>query len=148
MSASLTSSKVLLKDSISCVGNFLIKPTVSVRRNGNVLITTFLTVVSSVANNLSSAKTLLLDNIFIIVDFPTLVYPTNATLTNDPLFPLWTFICLSIVDIFLFNSEILSLTILLSVSISVSPGPLIPIPPLCLSRWVHSPFSLGSKYSY
>ena len=33
-----------------------------------------------------------------------------------------------------FNNEILSRMILLSVSISVSPGPRIPIPPFCLSR--------------
>jgi DNA (cytosine-5)-methyltransferase 1 len=52
-----TSSNVLLKDSISCVGSFLINPTVSDNKKGKFLITTFLTVVSNVANNLFSTKT-------------------------------------------------------------------------------------------
>ena len=51
-------------------------------------MTIFLTVVSKVANNLSSAKTLDLLSKFIRVDFPTFVYPTIATLINFPLFPL------------------------------------------------------------
>ncbi len=72
-SASLTSSKVDLNDSTNCVGNFLIKPTVSDNKNGIFLITTFLTVVSSVAKSLFSAKTLLLLTTFINVDLPTLV---------------------------------------------------------------------------
>ena len=97
-------------------------------------ITTFLTVVSRVANNLSSANTLALEMEFIKVDFPTFVYPTSAALTKEPLFPLWVDICLSIVTNFFFNRLILLRTILLSVSISVSPGPLMPIPPFCLSK--------------
>ena len=66
-------SRVLLKASTSCVGNFLMNPTVSLRRNGTFSITTFLTVVSSVANNLFSAKTSDLASRFIIVLLPTLV---------------------------------------------------------------------------
>ena len=57
-------------------------PTVSVNKKGKLSITTFRTVVSSVANNLFSANTSDLLNKFIIVLFPTLVYPTKATLTN------------------------------------------------------------------
>src|SRR5690554_1241283 len=48
-SASRTSSSVLLNASTSCVGSFRINPTVSVSRNGKLPITTFRTVVSSVA---------------------------------------------------------------------------------------------------
>ena len=51
-------------------------------------MTSFLTVVSNVANNLSSAKTFVLHSKFINVDLPTLVYPTIATLTSFPLLPL------------------------------------------------------------
>ena len=50
--------------------------------------TIFLTVVSKVAKSLSSAKTLDFEIKFINVDLPTLVYPTKATLTKLPLFPL------------------------------------------------------------
>ena len=45
----------------------------SVNKNGKFPITTFLTVVSKVANNLFSAKTSDLESAFISVDFPTLV---------------------------------------------------------------------------
>ena len=55
------------------VGSFLIKPTVSVIKNGRFSMTIFLTVVSSVANNLSSAKTSDFEIKFISVDFPTFV---------------------------------------------------------------------------
>ena len=48
---------------------------------GKFSITTFLTVVSKVANNLFSAKTSDLLNKFINVLLPTFVYPTKATLT-------------------------------------------------------------------
>ncbi len=134
MSASRTSSSVLLKLSTRWCGSFLIKPTVSLRRNGVLSNTTFLVVVSSVANNLFSANTSLLLRIFIIVLFPTLVYPTRATLINSPRSFLWINDCLSISDSFFFKREILSLTIRRSVSISVSPGPLVPIPPPKRSR--------------
>ena len=60
------------------------KPTVSVNKNGKFPITTLRTVVSSVAKSLFSAKTSDLESAFIKVDFPTLVYPTNATLTTFP----------------------------------------------------------------
>ena len=55
-------------------------------------------------------------------------------------------ICLSMATSFFFNKEILSLIIRRSVSISVSPGPRIPIPPFWRSRCVHNLVSLGSKY--
>ena len=48
-------------------------PTVSESKKGTFSITTFLTVVSNVANNLFSANTSDLLNIFMIVDLPTLV---------------------------------------------------------------------------
>ena len=70
------------------MGSFLINPTVSLNKKGKFPITTFLTVVSSVAKSLFSAKTLVLAIEFIRVDFPTLVYPTKDTLTKAPLFPL------------------------------------------------------------
>ena len=57
MSDSSISDSVLLKDSMSCVGSFLIKPTVSDSKKGKFSITTFRTVVSNVAKSLSSAKT-------------------------------------------------------------------------------------------
>ena len=60
------------------------KPTVSESKKGKFSTTTFLTVVSSVANNLFSAKTSDLLIKFMIVDFPTFVYPTNETRTIAP----------------------------------------------------------------
>ena len=110
-------------------------------------MTTFLTVVSRVANNLFSAKTSLLLTTFIKVDFPTLVYPTRATRTIFPRFLRCTAICLSMLTSFFLRSAILSRMIRLSVSISVSPGPRIPIPPFCLSRCVHSLVNRGKRYS-
>ena len=145
-SASRTSSSVLLKESTSCVGNFLINPTVSESKKGRFLITTFRTVVSKVAKSLFSTKTSLFPTAFIKVDFPTFVYPTKATRTIAPRFPRCTPICLSMVFIFSFNKAIRSRTIRLSVSISVSPGPRIPIPPFWRSKCVHIPESLGNKY--
>ena len=145
MSASRTSSSVLLKASTSCVGSFLMNPTVSLRRNGTFSITTFLTVVSRVAKSLFSAKTSDLASRFIIVLLPTLVYPTRESRTIEPLLPLCVAICLSTFFNCSFSLAILSLTIRRSISIWVSPiPPLVPIPPLCLSRWVHIPASLGS----
>src|SRR5690606_33422249 len=73
-SASRTSSKVDLKDSTNWVGNFRMKPTVSVNKNGKFPMTTLRTVVSKVANNLFSANTSDLLKTFIRVDFPTFVY--------------------------------------------------------------------------
>ena len=146
-SASRTSSKVDLKDSTNCVGSLRMNPTVSVSKKGIFLMTTFRTVVSRVANNLFSAKTSDLLITFIKVDFPTLVYPTKATRTILPRFFRCTAICLSMVTNFFLSNEILSRMIRLSVSISVSPGPRIPIPPFCLSRCVHKRVSRGNKYS-
>ena len=73
ISASRTSSSVDLNDSTRPCGSLRMKPTVSVKRKGRLSITTFLTVVSSVANNLFSANTSDLLIRFIMVDLPTLV---------------------------------------------------------------------------
>ena len=80
-SASLTSSKVDLKDSINRVGSLRMKPTVSVNKNGIPSQTTLRTVESTVANNLFSAKTSVLASFCIKVDLPTFVYPTKETRT-------------------------------------------------------------------
>ena len=120
----------------------------SVSKKGRLSITTFLTVVSKVANNLSSAKTSDLANWFINVDFPALVYPIKATLIKCFLALRLVIDCFSIFLSCFLSSEILSLIILLSVSICVSPGPRIPIPPFCRSKCVHILVSLGSKYWY
>ena len=69
-----------------------------------------------------------------IVLLPTLVYPTRATRINSPRSLRCVKDCLSISASLLRNRLILSLTIRRSVSISVSPGPLDPIPPPCRSR--------------
>ena len=71
---------MLLNDSISWVGNFLINPTVSPNRNGKFPITTFLVVVSNVAKSLSSANTLDLLIEFISVDLPAPIVLTARTL--------------------------------------------------------------------
>ena len=147
-SDSLTSSSVDLKLSTNWCGNFRINPTVSVNRNGRLPITTLRTVVSRVANNLFSAKTSDLANLFISVDFPALVYPINATLIRCSRPFLLVCDCLSIFFNFFFNKVILSLIIWRSVSICVSPGPLMPIPPFWRSKWVHKPVNLGNKYWY
>ena len=82
------------------------------------------------------------------VDLPTLVYPTKATRTSFPRFLRCVTICLSILASCSFKRVILSRMIRLSVSISLSPGPRSPIPPFCLSKWVHIPVRRGSKYWY
>ena len=146
ISASLTSSNVDLKDSISCFGSFLIKPTVSVSSIGKFPKTTFLTVVSRVAKSLFSAKTLDFDRTFIKVLLPTFVYPTNATRTSCPLFPRCVCICLSISFRRSFIKDILCPMIRRSVSICDSPGPRIPIPPFCRSRCVHILVNRGNMY--
>ena len=145
ISASLTSSRVLLKASTSWVGSFLMNPTVSLRRKGTFSITTFLTVVSRVAKSLFSAKTSDFASTFIRVDFPTLVYPTRASLTILPLFERWVAIWRSTFFRSSLSLVILSLTIRRSTSICVSPiPPRVPRPPRCLSRWVHIPARRGS----
>ena len=72
-SASRTSSKVDLKDSIKWWGSLRIKPTVSANSKGTFLMAIFRTVVSNVAKSLFSANTSDLLNRFIKVDFPTFV---------------------------------------------------------------------------
>ena len=89
-SAYITSSKVDLNASTKSCGNFLTKPTVSVR----VIIPLFfsiiaLVVISRVANNISASNTFSFPctsfwaatshRAFLKVDFPALVYPTNET---------------------------------------------------------------------
>ena len=129
-SASLVSSSVDLKESTRSVGSFLMNPTVSASRKGRFSITTFLTVVSSVAKSLFSANTSLLASMFIIVDLPTLVYPTSATRMSLPLFFLWVVFCLSISARRSFRSDMRLRMIRRSISSCVSPGPLKPTEPL------------------
>ena len=95
-SASRTSSSVDLNESTRSVGSLRIKPTVSASRNGRFSTTTLRTVVSRVANSLFSANTSLFASRFIIVDFPTLVYPTRATRMSRPRFFRCVVFCLSI----------------------------------------------------
>ena len=147
-SDSRTSSKVDLNESTKWWGSFRINPTVSESRKGKFPTTTFRTVVSNVANSLFSANTSDLVNRFIKVDFPTLVYPTNAALIICSRPFRWVAFCLSIFLSLSFNNEILSRIIRLSVSISVSPGPRIPIPPFWRERWVHILVNRGNRYSY
>ena len=125
------------------------KPTVSLRRKGTFSITTFLTVVSSVANNLFSANTSDLASRFMMVLLPTLVYPTSESLTIDPLLLLWVAIWRSTFFNCSFSSDMRLFTIRRSTSIWVSPiPPRVPIPPLWRSRWVHIPASRGSIQLY
>ena len=148
-SASRTSSNVDLKDSTSWWGSLRINPTVSDNKNGKFSITTLRTVVSSVANNLFSANTSDLLNVFIIVLLPTLVYPTSATRTICPRFLRWVAICLSMACSFFFKTVIWLRIIRLSVSISFSPAPpRVPVPPRWRSKWVHMRVKRGSKYWY
>ena len=80
MSADLSSSRVALKDSISCVGKSEINPTVSENKIGPWSgFVFFLVTESSVAKSLSSAISELLVNLLNKVVFPALVYPTRAT---------------------------------------------------------------------
>ncbi len=147
-SDSRTSSRVDLNDSTRSCGSLRMNPTVSESRNGRLPTTTFLTVVSRVANSLFSANTSDLLRRFMTVDFPTLVYPTRATWTMLPLLPRWVAFCLSIFSSFFFRRAMRSRMILRSVSISVSPGPRSPMPPRCLSRCVHMRVRRGSRYWY
>ena len=147
-SASRTSSKVDLKLSTNCVGNFLIKPTVSVNSKGKLSMLILRTVVSKVAKSLFSANTSVLHNKFSRVLFPTFVYPTRAIRQSLPLLLRWVVICTSIFCSFFLSKEIFCWMIRRSVSIWVSPGPRIPIPPFCRSKWVHIRVSRGSKYWY
>ena len=129
ISASLSSSRVDLNDSIRLCGSLRIKPTVSESRKGRLSTITLRTVVSSVANSLFSASTFDLPMRFIIVDFPALVYPTRATRIIFSRFLRCMVFCWSILRSFSLSSDIFESNIRLSVSIWVSPGPRIPIPP-------------------
>ena len=104
-SASRTSSSVLLNESTRSVGSLRMNPTVSASRNGRFSMTTLRTVVSSVANSLFSANTSLLARRFIVVDLPTLVYPTRATRISLPLFLRCVVFCLSISASLCFSSD-------------------------------------------
>ena len=156
-SASRTSSRVDLKESTKSVGNLRIKPTVSESRNGRFSIITLRTVVSNVANSLFSAKTSLFESKVINVDFPTLVYPTNATRIKRPRFFRWVDFCLSISAKRSFNNDIRFKMIRRSISSCVSPGPRSPTeplpppapePPPWRSKWVHKRCRRGSMYLY
>ena len=152
-SASRVSSSVDLNESTRSVGNFRINPTVSASRNGRFSITTFRTVVSSVAKSLFSANTSLFASMFMMVDLPTLVYPTNATRISLPRFFLCVVFCLSISASRSFSNDIRLRIIRRSISSCVSPGPRspteplpppLPEPPPCRSRWVHKRCSRGN----
>ena len=102
---------------------------------------------SKVANSLSSASWELSVNLLNKVVFPALVYPTNATNLFLLFFLEYLFISFCLCD---FSNLSLSLLILLpisllSVSSWVSPGPLKPIPPFCLSRCVQPLISLVER---
>ena len=128
-SASRVSSSVDLNESTRSVGSLRMNPTVSASRNGRLSMTTFLTVVSSVAKSLFSAKTSLFDSIFMIVDLPTFVYPTRATRIILPRFFRCVVFCRSISASLSFSSDIRLSMIRRSISSCVSPGPLSPTEP-------------------
>ena len=118
------------------------KPTVSENNTvSNVLNLKFalLVVVSNVANNLSSAFKPAFVNSLNNEVFPAFVYPTRAISLLLPFFLAYRFKFFWLCCLFnFFLSCLIRLPInLLSVSSWVSPGPLKPIPPFCLSRWLH-----------
>ena len=148
MSADLSSSKVALKDSMSCVGNSDINPTVSENKTGPWIgFLFFLVTESNVANNWFSAFWLLSVSLLNRVVLPAFVYPTIATNSFLLFFLAYLFISLCLCDFssLWFNLLILLPISLLSVSSWVSPGPLNPIPPFCLSRWVQPLISLVDR---
>ena len=152
-SASRVSSSVDLKESTRSVGSLRMNPTVSARRKGRFSTTTLRTVVSSVAKSLFSANTSLLASIFMMVDLPTLVYPTSATRMSLPRFFRCVVFCLSISARRSLSRLMRPRMIRRSISSCVSPGPRSPTeplpppepePPPCRSRWVHSRCRRGS----
>ena len=156
-SASRTSSRVLLKESIKSVGNLRMNPTVSLSKKGRFSIMTLRTVVSRVAKSLFSAKTSLLASKFINVDLPTLVYPTKATRIKRPRFLRCVLFCLSISAKRSFSKDIRLRMIRRSISNCVSPGPrrpTIPLPPPApepppwRSKCVQRRCRRGSMYLY
>ena len=154
-SASRTSSRVDLNESTRSVGNLRMNPTVSASRKGRLSITILRTVVSSVAKSLFSANTSLFDSRFIMVDLPTLVYPTRATRIRRPRFLRCVVFCLSISARRCLSSVMRWRMIRRSISNCVSPGPRsptlpfpppLPEPPPWRSRCVHNLCSRGSIY--
>ena len=124
-----------------------INPTVSESRKGKFSMVTLRTVVSSVAKSLFSAKTSDLASRFMMVDLPTLVYPTSATRTILPRFCRCVAICRSMRLSSSRRSAIRLPMIRLSASICVSPVPrFVPPPPRCLSKWLHIRVRRGSIY--
>ncbi len=122
-------------------------PTVSERsiRCAGVMGTS-LTVESSVAKSMSSTTTPAPENQFRSVDFPAFVYPTSATRGNCSLPFRWTSLSLPISRILALRCVILVRIARRSVSICVSPGPFVPMPPNCLERCVHWRVRRGSMY--
>ena len=118
---------------------------------------TLRTVVSSVAKSLFSANTSLFERRFMMVDFPTLVYPTSATRIIRPRFFRCVIFCLSISARRSFSRDIRFRMIRRSISSWVSPGPRSPTeplpppapePPPWRSKWVHKRCRRGSMYLY
>ena len=94
-SASLTSCKVALNDSIKLWGRLETKPTVSdIIKLSLLSRSILLTCVSRVAKSMSLVKTCFLSalleysfkRLFKVVDLPEFVYPTNATCGKKELF--------------------------------------------------------------
>ena len=148
-SASSSSSSVALKAAKMSLGRSRIKPTVS------VIITSLslgnlsrLLAVSSVANILSSTNVLLLVRLLSNVDLPALVYPI-IDIMGICCSTLSAFLCClaRLSDSSCFSRRaILSLTLLLSTSSFISPGPLPPIPPINRDMAVPLPVNFGSLY--
>mmetsp|Transcript_17835 Transcript_17835/g.41146 ORF Transcript_17835/g.41146 Transcript_17835/m.41146 type:complete len:233 (-) Transcript_17835:4-702(-) len=134
-SASSTSSNVARNAATRFVGNFWMKPTVSVKRNSGCVDSpgslTFRVVGSNVANSMLSAITPALVKLLRTLDFPALVYPTNDKRGNPArLRPRLCIVrCFWTSSIFFFSTMMRSLTRRLSISNCDSPGPLNPTPP-------------------
>ena len=110
----------------------------------------FLVVGSNVENNLDFCITFAPVIRFNNELLPAFVYPIKEII-GIPEFDLCFLCCFLLVFNLLRSLRsfcILCLVILLSVSICVSPGPLVPIPPPNLSKCDHWPASLGNKYSF
>jgi hypothetical protein len=134
---SRTSSRVLLKESTSCVGNFRMKPTVSESRKAG-FNDYFSNCGIKVAKSLFSTKHHFSRWHSLKLIFPHVYPPKRRTIPDYRVC-----FCLSIALILSLNKEILSRTIRLSVSISVSPDHSnSPFDALSASTFR----SLGSKY--
>ena len=121
--------KVKILDRTSLILDIFAKRarTANAKTQGSMI--TLRTVVSSVANSLFSANTSLLLSTFMRVDLPALVYPTRATRVSLPRFLRCTAFCLSMARSSSFSKDILLRIMRRSVSICVSPGPRMPMPP-------------------